>query len=96
MTMKDGRFARFPDAVTTRGLKHLETLVEVKKQGIRAVMLYVIQRSDVDIFAPAHDIDPNYGKTLEFVHKQGVEIIPVQVKVTPEEITYWREIPYEF
>jgi len=50
VTLKDGDYARFPDAVTTRGLKHLNTLMEVKRQGIRAVMLYIIQRMDVRIF----------------------------------------------
>ena len=94
VTMKVGSFARFPDAVTTRGLKHLETLLKVKQSGIRAVMLYVIQRMDVDYFGPARDIDPEYAKALLKVHQQGVEIIPVQVKVSPEKIEYWRELPF--
>ncbi len=95
VTMKAGNFARFPDAVTTRGLKHLNTLAEVKKEGIRAVMLYVIQRMDVEAFGPAWDIDPRYAEALTEAHKQGVEIIPVQVKVTPQGISYWRELPFE-
>ncbi len=94
VTMKVGSFARFPDAVTTRGLKHLETLLKVKQSGIRAVMLYVIQRMDVDYFGRARDIDPEYAKALLKVHQQGVEIIPVQVKVSPEKIEYWRELPF--
>ena len=94
VTMKVGSFARFPDAVTIRGLKHLETLLKVKQSGIRAVMLYVIQRMDVDYFGPARDIDPEYAKALLKVHQQGVEIIPVQVKVSPEKIEYWRELPF--
>ena len=64
VTLKEGRWARFPDAVTSRGLKHLKTLVEVKKQGLRAVMLYVIQRMDVDLFGAARDIDPAYAEAL--------------------------------
>ncbi len=94
VTMKVDSFARFPDAVTTRGLKHLETLLKVKQSGIRAVMLYVIQRMDVDYFGPARDIDPEYAKALLKVHQQGVEIIPVQVKVSPEKIEYWHELPF--
>jgi sugar fermentation stimulation protein A len=58
VTLKDGVYARFPDAVTQRGRKHLETLLEVKQQGMRAVMVFVIQRMDVDLFAPAWNIDP--------------------------------------
>ncbi len=95
VTMKAGTFARFPDAVTTRGLKHLETLAKVKEQGIRAVMLYVIQRMDVETFGPAWDIDPDYAIALTKAHDLGVEIIPVQVKVTPNSIEYWRELPFD-
>lgn len=95
VTMKAGEFARFPDAVTTRGLKHLETLIEVKKQGIRAVMLYVIQRMDVEKFGTARDIDPAYAAALLKAYKEGVEIIPVQVKVSPKGIHFWRELPFE-
>ena len=58
VTLKEGNYALFPDTVTIRGRKHLKTLIEVKQEGIRAVMLYIIQRIDVDIFAPAKEIDP--------------------------------------
>ena len=95
VTMKVDNFARFPDAVTTRGLKHLETLLKVKQSGMRAVMLYVIQRMDVDVFGPAQNIDPDYAKALVKVHQQGVEIIPVQVKVTPRKIEFYRELPFD-
>ena len=95
VTMKDGRYAAFPDAVTTRGLKHLNTLIEVKKQGIRAVMLYVIQRMDVTIFKPAKDIDPEYAKALTKAFKAGVEIIPIQAEVSPEKIELAKELPFE-
>jgi len=95
VTMKVDNFARFPDAVTTRGLKHLETLLKVKQSGMRAVMLYVIQRMDVDVFGPAQNIDPDYAKALVKVHQQGVETIPVQVKVTPRKIEFYRELPFD-
>lgn len=96
VTMKDGRYARFPDAVTTRGKKHLDELIALKKEGIRAVMLYIIQRSDVDVFTPAHEIDPNYAKALKNAYKNGVEIIALRVKVSPTEIIIDKEIPYNF
>ncbi len=95
VTMKAGDFARFPDAVTTRGRKHLETLMQVKKQGIRAVMLYVIQRMDVEKFGTANNIDPGYAQTLQKAHAVGVEIIPVQASVSPEGIEIVRELPFE-
>ncbi len=95
VTMKDGDYALFPDAVTTRGRKHLETLIKVKQQGMRAVMLYIIQRMDVNKFAPATGIDPEYAKALKKAYKAGVEIIPVQAEVSPEKIELVRELPFE-
>ena len=95
VTMKEGDRALFPDAVTERGRKHLNTLIRVKKAGMRAVMLYVVQRTDVRIFSPARAIDPAYGKALDEAVRQGVEIIVVQARVTPESIEYHRVLPVE-
>ena len=95
VTMKDGEYARFPDAVTTRGKKHLDELISLRKEGIRAVMLYIIQRSDVEIFAPAKDIDPMYAQTLKAAYAAGVEIIPLRVSVSPLEIRIEKELPFE-
>jgi sugar fermentation stimulation protein A len=95
VTLKEGKYALFPDAVTTRGQKHLNTLVEVKKQGMRAVMLYIVQRSDVEIFAPAKEIDPGYAKALKKAVSEGVEVIAMQAKVTPEKIDLVKKLPVE-
>jgi len=95
VTLKEGKYALFPDAVTTRGQKHLKMLVEVKKNGMRAVMLYIVQRSDVEIFAPAVEIDPAYAKALKEAVKSGVEIIVMQAKVTPREIVLFKKLPAE-
>lgn len=95
VTLKEGDYALFPDAVTTRGKKHLETLIKVKEEGMRAVMLYIIQRMDVNVFAPAFDIDPEYSKTLQRAVKKGVEVIPVQAKVTPQKIELIKELPFK-
>ncbi len=93
VSMKEGERALFPDAVTERGRKHLNTLIRVKKAGMRAVMLYVVQRMDVRIFSPARDIDPAYGKALDKAIRNGVEIIVVQARITPESIEYHRTLP---
>jgi sugar fermentation stimulation protein A len=95
VTMKEGDRALFPDAVTERGRKHLNTLIRVKQSGLRAVMLYVVQRMDVYIFSLARDIDPAYGKALDKAVRQGVEVLVVQARVTPEGIYYHRELPVE-
>lgn len=95
VSLKDGERALFPDAPTERGRKHLNTLIRVKKAGMRALMLYVVQRMDVRIFSPARSIDPEYGKALDKAIRQGVEIIVVQARVTPESIEYHRVLPVE-
>lgn len=95
VTLKEGKYARFPDAVTTRGQKHLRTLMEVKAEGIRAVMLYIVQRSDVEIFAPATEIDPDYAEALKKAVEAGVEVIVMMAKVTPEKIELAKSLPAE-
>lgn len=86
VTLNENGVAMFPDAVTTRGQKHLDTLVEVKKSEMRAVMLYLVQRSDVESFAPAIEIDPNYAHKLKNAMENGVEVIPFRVKVSPDGV----------
>lgn len=95
VTLKEGNYALFPDAVTTRGQKHLKTLMEVKAQNMRAVMFYVIQRSDVDVFAPAINIDPVYAEALKAAVEAGVEVLAIQAKVTPTEIRLAKQLPIE-
>jgi sugar fermentation stimulation protein A len=56
--------ACFPDAVTSRGLKHLVELQQQVRLGDRSVMLFLVQRRDVKVFNPADHIDPAYGKEL--------------------------------
>lgn len=67
--------AQFPDAVTQRGLKHLETLTHLRSQGDRAIILYLINRNDAHGFAPAAHLDPAYAKGLSKALEQGVEAL---------------------
>ncbi len=94
VSMKVGSNALFPDAVTARGRKHLDTLVKVKQAGMRAVMVYVIQRTDIDCFGIAADIDPNYYSAFQNALKHGVEVIPIQVKVSPLEVGILKQLPF--
>ena len=95
VSMKVGDYARFPDAVTTRGKKHLETLIRVKESGMRAVMFYVIQRSDVSVFGPAYDIDPKYAEALKKAVANGVEVFAYQATVTPKGIDLVKQLPVD-
>lgn len=92
--MKVGNQALFPDAKTERGLKHLHTLMRLKQNGLRAVMVYVVQRMDVDIFDTAPDIDPAYAQGLIDAVNAGVEVFPIRAIVTPEGITLGELLPF--
>lgn len=89
----DGR-ALFPDAVSTRGQKHLKDLIQLKKQGNRAIMFYLINRTDVDHFSPAVDIDPEYARLLTEAQEVGVEILPYQTQINTEEIIISNKVEY--
>ncbi len=78
--------AQFPDAVTTRGQKHLEELMALKKRGHEAEIIFVVQRENVKKFRAASDIDPTYAKLLEKAHKAGVIISVFDCKITKDEI----------
>jgi len=82
---EDG-FYKFPDSVTSRGLKHLGELQEMIKLGHRAVMLFAIQRSDGTIFKPAAHIDPKYAAALKEVFEQGVEVLAYRANISPNNI----------
>jgi len=86
----------FPDAVTTRGAKHLVELTDMVKQGHRAVMLYLTQRADSPAFAIAGDIDPDYEKGLARAMKAGVEVLCYASRVTRHEITMIGPVPLAF
>jgi sugar fermentation stimulation protein A len=84
---REKKTAEFPDAVTIRGSKHLIELAKLKKKGIRAVMLYVIQRDDINSFKIASDIDPIYAKNLKKAMKSGVEVFCYDCKFSKKDIS---------
>ena len=71
-TLVEKNVARFPDAVTQRGRKHLNQLIEMTALGHRCVMFYLVQRMDAVTFEPADSIDSTYGQTLRRAVKAGV------------------------
>ena len=94
-TLVEDGIAYFPDAVTSRGLKHLVELQNQVREKNRAVMFYIIQRMDAEGFRPAHHIDPAYGQELKRAVKNGVEIIVYDVLVDLVGISLNRPMPYE-
>lgn len=83
----------FPDAVTERGRRHMQTLARLHRQGARAVVLFVVQRADCREVHPADDIDPAYGRALRAAAKAGVEVLALGARVTARRITLERTLP---
>jgi len=77
--------ACFPDAVTVRGQKHLRELAAAVEQGYRAVILFLVQRGEAGLFAPADAIDPEYGSLLRWAIAAGVEALAYKTVVSPAE-----------
>jgi sugar fermentation stimulation protein A len=92
-TLVEQGIACFPDAVTARGLKHLQELQQQVQEGHRCVIFYLIQRTDAHLFKPADVIDPAYGRALRVAVQQGVEIMVWDVKISLEEIVIRNPVP---
>lgn len=92
LLMSDGSYA-FPDAVTERGRKHLNELIDVIRAGHRAAMLYVVPRTDGHSFRPAHEIDPEYAAAFNQAIDAGVEIYVWQAEVSPEILRLSKPVP---
>jgi len=90
--LKDGP-VEFPDAVTTRGTKHLKELSAMVRAGHRAVMFYLVQRADGHAFTVAGDIDPDYAKALKQAMKTGVEVLAYRCKLSKTAIRVVDPVP---
>lgn len=85
--------AEFPDSVTARGEKHLDELSTMVAEGHRAVMLYLIQRSDAKQFRLAGDIDPRYAAAFARARNAGVEMIAYDCRLSLEDIVVNQPVP---
>lgn len=94
--MREDGLAEFPDSVTERGLRHLQELGDMVEAGHRAVMVYLIQRSDARALRMAADIDPAYAAGLASATKRGIEALAYKCDITPEEIRVTDQVPLIF
>jgi sugar fermentation stimulation protein A len=92
--MRGRRLAEFPDCVAARSLKHLKELTAMVRLGDRAVMLFVIQRSDCDAFSTAADLDPAYAAGLSAAAAAGVEVLCYDCDLSEQEIRIARRVPW--
>ncbi|MEW5914249.1 MAG: DNA/RNA nuclease SfsA [Thermodesulfobacteriota bacterium] len=93
VTLVQEGVARFPDAVTARGAKHLETLMALTAQGADTAMAYLVQRGDAGSFAPASDIDPCYAELWRRAKAAGVAMVVLAAAVSPQRVCLWRRLP---
>ncbi|MDO9248611.1 MAG: DNA/RNA nuclease SfsA, partial [Phenylobacterium sp.] len=91
---RTGTLAEFPDCVAARSLKHLGELKAMADQGHRAVMLFVIQRTDCDAFAACAELDPKYAAGLIDAAKAGVEVLCYACHIGADAIRITHAIPW--
>ncbi|MEI8594735.1 DNA/RNA nuclease SfsA [Photobacterium sp. Hal280] len=84
----------FPDAVTTRGQKHLRELADVAATGQRAVLFFAVLHSGIENVAAAHHIDPVYDELLEQAEKAGVEVLCYRAEISPTALTLSQRIEF--
>jgi len=92
---REGDWAEFPDCVTARGAKHLRELARIAQDGRRAVMLYVVQRTDCGHFRLAPDLDPAYARAFDAARAAGVEMICHGTDISPVGITLAGPLPVD-
>ena len=89
---RDKNTAEFPDAVTTRGSKHLKTLIDATKKGYKAYLLFLIQIQGVKNFKIAKDIDKEYYGNYKLAKKAGVKFLAYRCKISSKEIKIEKKI----
>ncbi|MFT4742348.1 MAG: sugar fermentation stimulation protein A [Yoonia sp.] len=86
--------AEFPDSVTARGAKHLEALTQMIAEGHRAVMFYMVQRTDCAALTLAADIDPAYAAAFARATKAGVQVLAYDCAIDSKGVTLRRPVPF--
>jgi len=93
--LRENKIAEFPDAITSRGTRHLNELCNAKKKGYQSYILYLIQRENCDSFKIARDIDEEYKIAFSNALKSGVKVLCYDCKLNSEEIKLNKQINYE-
>ena len=87
--------AEFPDAVTTRGLKHIDELIKANKKGYKIFILYLVQRDDCNAFKIAGDIDPEYSESLSKAVKKKLKVLCYDSKYTSKGIKLNQKVKFK-
>lgn len=86
VTLEDDGHARFPDAPTERGVKHLKELALAKEAGYEAAVCFVLQMEGMKSLAPNDETHPEFGEALRYAARAGVRVLAVECQVTPETL----------
>ena len=95
VTLVENGIAKFPDAVTKRGRRHVQHLAELAAEGLDAMVLFVVQRPDAECFQPQWKRDPEFSSALFEAWKNGLHIRVIKMEMTTEALYYLGEIPYQ-
>lgn len=93
VTLEDGGHARFPDAPTERGVKHIEELAACRREGFEAYLCFVIQMAGMRDFAPNDATHPAFGAALRKAAGSGVELLARECRVTPDTLELAGTVP---
>lgn len=93
VTLEENGHARFPDAPTLRGVKHLEELILCRRQGLEAAVCFVLQMGGMTDFAPNDATHPAFGDALRRAAAAGVEVLAMECAVTPHSLALSRPVP---
>lgn len=93
VTLVDDGIAKFPDAPSERGAKHLLELAHAVKDGFRAAVIFVVQRDDAASFSPNHATDPHFANCLRQAAAAGVEIYAIACEITKSSVKLKEYIP---
>ena len=92
VTLNDNGTARFPDAPTERGTKHLRELIKAHEEGFDCYVFFVIQMKNISCFKPNYITDPVFSEELKNAHKAGVSILAYDCLITENSMTIDKEI----
>jgi len=95
VTLLEGQQGYFPDSVTTRGQKHLRELINIVKNGDRAILLFAVLHTGINSVKAAKHIDAKYAELLQQALDSGVEVLVYKAEITPENIALTKRINLE-
>ena len=95
VTLVENGIAKFPDAVTKRGLRHIQHLEKLATKDLNIMVLFVVQRPDAEYFQPQWDRDPEFSNALFEAWKNKLQVRVIKIEMTTDAFHYLGEIPYK-